>query len=98
MGEVYRAEDTRLKRSVALKFLPPEMTRDDLANQRFLHEARAASALDHQNICAGHELSSNGVWSFNSPKEASREIGKISVDKMVTKAVKLILTWKAADK
>jgi serine/threonine protein kinase len=56
MGVVYLAEDTKLKRTVALKFLPPLLTHDQSTRKQFLVEARAESALDHPNICNIHEI------------------------------------------
>ena len=56
MGEVYLAEDTKLKRRVSLKFLPEELTRDDERKQRFIQEARAAAAIQHPHIAAVYDV------------------------------------------
>ncbi len=64
MGIVYKAEDIKLRRNVALKFLPPELTKDKEAKERFLLEAQAAAALSHPNICTIHEINEEEGESF----------------------------------
>ncbi len=56
MGIVYKARDTKLERLVALKFLPPQQISSEDKKQRFIHEAKTASALQHNNICAMHKI------------------------------------------
>ena len=64
MGVIYMAEDTRLKRTVALKFLPPHLLGSDAEKARFIHEAQAAAALDHPNICTVYEIDETDGQTF----------------------------------
>lgn len=105
MGVVYRAEDTKLKRDVALKFLPPEMTRDEEARERFIQEAQAAAALDHPNICTVHEINEEDGQTYiamaHIPGESLKKkiaSGQMKVDEAIDIAIQVAEGLKAAHK
>jgi serine/threonine protein kinase len=64
MGEVYLAQDTKLDRKVAIKFLPESLVADEQAGKRLVREARSAAKLDHSNICSMYEVGEEDGWSF----------------------------------
>ena len=90
MGVVYKAEDTKLKRTIALKFLSSELTRNQEARDRFMKEAQAAAALDHPHICTVHEIDETDGKTFiamtyiegQSLKEKI-EVGQMEIDDVV---------------
>ena len=98
MGVVYKAEDMKLGRTVALKFLPPELTRDPEAKERFIHEAQAASALDHDNICSIYDFGETDegqlfiVMAYYEGETLKKGLskGSLSVEQAVVKQVFII--------
>jgi len=64
MGVVYKAQDLKLERSVVLKLLPPDLTRDPEARRRFVHEAKASSTLHHTNTCVVHDMGERAATAF----------------------------------
>ncbi len=95
MGVVYKAEDTKLKRTVALKFLPPELTRDPDAKERFVVEAQAAAALNHPNIVTVHEINEYDQQTYIAREYFQGEnlkkkidAGQLEIDEVLKIAIK----------
>ncbi len=105
VGVVYKAEDTRLKRTVALKFLSPRVIGGEEDRIRFIHEARAAAALNHPNICTIHEIDEHEGQPFiamesidgTSLKDAIEE-GPLQLGKVVDTAVQIAEGLRSAHK
>jgi tetratricopeptide (TPR) repeat protein len=96
MGVVYKAQDLQLDRPVALKFLHPDLTRDPEAKQRFIHEAKAASALEHANICSVHEIGDHKSQTFivmgyyeGETLKSKIEQGPLAIEEAVDIAVQI---------
>jgi len=95
MGVVYKAEDTKLKRTVALKFLPATTLISETEKTRFMHEAQAAAALNHPNIATIHAIEEHDdemfiVMEFIDGKELKEVIGdQFSVDRIVEIAAQI---------
>ena len=96
MGVVYEAQDLTLGRRVALKFLPPDLARDDAALSRFLLEARAASALNHPNICTIYAVENDGGQSFISMEliegqglDSKLHGGTLPIDRLIEISIQL---------
>ena len=96
MGVVYEAQDLTLGRRVALKFLPPELARDASSLERFLLEARAASALNHPNICTIYAVEKDGEQSFIAMEllegqslDARLDGGLLSIDRLLDVSIQL---------
>ena len=96
MGVVYKAEDTKLDRPVALKFLAPHLVEDEEARQRFVREAKAAAALDHPNICTVYEIDEADGQSFiamayleGESLQAKIESGPFKIDAAIETAIQM---------
>jgi len=97
MGIVYKAEDTKLDRTVALKFLPPAFATDLTTKERFIHEAKSASALQHSNICTIHEIneSEDGqmyiVMDYYEGETLKQKLesGKIDIDTVIDYTIQI---------